>query len=94
LNDATLLCIPTAKEADPRVLIKSGLDAVIWIDTDRFECMRRAYGRRFDNINEKMFHVEDILPPTTMAPLCERMKPIENPTEAEAILIDRCLAFD
>jgi len=56
--------------------------------------MRRAYGRRYDMINEKMFHVEDIVPPTTMAPLCERMKPMENPTEAEAILIDRCLAFD
>lgn len=94
LNDARLLAQPTPKEDPPKVLIKSGLDAILWMEADRFECMRRAYGRRYDHINEKMFHVEDILPPATMAPLCERMKPIENPTETEAILIDRCLAFD
>jgi hypothetical protein len=94
LRDATLIAKPTPKEDPPKVLIKSGLDAVLWLDTERFECMRRGYGRRYDGMNEKMFHVNDIQPPTTMAPMCERMKPIENPNEAEAILIDRCLAFD
>jgi hypothetical protein len=39
---------PTAKEDPPKCLIKSGLDAVIWFDLSRDECMRRALGRRFD----------------------------------------------
>jgi hypothetical protein len=50
---------PTAKEEPPKKLIRSGLDAVIWIDTNREECMRRALGRRYDPINEKVYHIED-----------------------------------
>jgi len=49
INDAYLLVQPTAKEQPPKTLIKSGLDAVIWFDLSREECMRRALGRRFDS---------------------------------------------
>jgi len=94
LNEAKLIAKPTPKEDPPKVLIKSGLDAVLWLDTGREEAMRRAYGRRYDSINEKMFHVNDVLPPTSMAPMCERMRIIDNPNEVESTLIDRCLAFD
>jgi len=54
-------------------LIKSGLDAVIWFDCSRDECMRRALGRRYDPVNEKVYHIEDQPPLTTNAPLCERL---------------------
>jgi hypothetical protein len=50
---------PNAKEVPPKKLLKSGLDAVIWIDCSRDECLRRAIGRRFDNVNEKVYHIED-----------------------------------
>lgn len=49
IKDAYLLVQPTAKEQPPKTLIKSGLDAVIWFDLSREECMRRALGRRFDS---------------------------------------------
>ena len=94
MQEAALLAKPTPQEEPAKTLRKSGLDAVLWFDTDREECMRRAYGRRFDVSNDKMFHVNDVLPPTTMAPLVERLRPIEQPNEFEGSLIDRCLAFD
>lgn len=45
--------------------MKSGLDAVLWFDLSREECMRRALGRRYDSVNEKMYHIEDAPPLTT-----------------------------
>lgn len=75
-------------------LIKSGLDAVIWLETSREECMRRALGRRYDSVNEKMYHIQDQPPLTTNAPLCERLTPMDVDEESEATLIDRWLAFD
>jgi len=54
-----LLVQPTGKEEPPKKLIRSGIDAVIWIDCSREECMRRALGRRYDPVNEKVYHIED-----------------------------------
>jgi len=45
--------------------MKSGLDAVLWFDLSREECMRRALGRRYDSVNEKVYHIEDAPPLTT-----------------------------
>jgi len=39
---------PTVKEAPPKTLIKSGIDAVIWFSLPADECQRRADGRRLD----------------------------------------------
>jgi hypothetical protein len=38
---------------------------VLWFDLSREECIRRAIGRRFDGVNEKMYHIEDVPPITT-----------------------------
>lgn len=76
------------------MLIKSGLDAVIWFDLSREECMRRALGRRFDPEEGKMYHVEDIPPPTDSAPLCERLVPMDDDDNSEATLVDRWISFD
>jgi hypothetical protein len=77
LEDALLLVQPNARELPPQELIKSGVDAVIWFQSTRKECQRRAIGRRYDGFNEKMYHIEDQPPLTTCAPLCERLKPMD-----------------
>jgi hypothetical protein len=59
LKESFLLAKPSDRVEPPVQLIKSGLDAVIWFDTARQECLRRAVGRRFDNLNEKMYHIQD-----------------------------------
>jgi len=56
--------------------------------------MRRAVGRRFDPLDEKMYHIEDIPPPTDMAPLCERLIAMDDEFNSESTLIDRWMSFD
>jgi hypothetical protein len=85
---------PTAKEEPPKTLIKSGLDAVIWFDLSREECMRRALGRRFDPETQKVYHVEDVPPPTNQAPLCERLVAMDEDHNSESSLVDRWMSFD
>jgi hypothetical protein len=94
LDDAFLLVQPSAKEQPPKKLRKSGLDAVLWFDLSREECMRRALGRRFDPEEDKVYHIEDVPPPINKAPLCERLIPMEDDNNAEATLIDRWISFD
>ena len=89
-----MLVQPTAKEIPERKLTKSGLDAVLWFDLERHECLRRAVGRRYDKVNEKMYHIEDQPPLTTVAPLCERLEPMDEPANCEATLIDKWISFD
>jgi len=48
----------TSKEEPPVELIKSGLDSVIWFDSTLENCLNRAVGRRFDQTNEKMYHIQ------------------------------------
>lgn len=83
-----------SKPEPPKKLLRSGLDGVIWVDCSRDECMRRALGRRFDNVNEKVYHIEDQAPLTTNAPLCERLLPMEEEDNSESTLIDRWISFD
>lgn len=56
--------------------------------------MRRALGRRFDPEESKMYHVEDIPPPTDQAPLCERLVVMDEDHNTEATLVDRWISFD
>ena len=74
--------------------MKSGVDSLLWLDSKREECMRRALGRRYDSINEMVYHLEDQPPLTTSAPLCERLRPMDEDDNIEATLIDRWMAFD
>ncbi len=94
INDAYLLVQPTEKEQPPKILIKSGLDAVVWFDLSREECMRRALGRRFDPAEEKVYHIDDNPPFTDAAPLCERLIAMNEDFNSESTLIDRWISFD
>lgn len=99
MNDALLLVQPKAKEVPPKMLIRSGLDAVIWFKCPLKECQRRADGRRLDTdefgkAEQTFYHVNDALPPVTMAPLCERMEPIVDETNHSSSIVDRIVSFD
>jgi len=97
IKDMLLLVKPHEKEAPPKQLLPSGIDAVIWFDCQTQECLRRADGRRIDadiDVNAKVFHIEDVPPPTTEAPLCERLEPLSDDSNSVASLVDRFLAFN
>jgi hypothetical protein len=70
------------------------MDAVLWLDTQRQECRRRALGRRVDIVNDTEYHIDDNPPPTTNPPLCERLMPVIEPERAEEVIPDKHLAFD
>ena len=64
MEEAFLLVQPTAHEEPPKMLIRSGLDAVIWFNCPLKECQRRADGRRIDveelgKSAQTFFHVDD-----------------------------------
>lgn len=99
MEEAFLLVQPTAKEEPPKMLIRSGLDAVIWFDCPLKECQRRADGRRIDveevgKSQTTFYHVNDCVPATDMAPLCERLEPIEEDSNHTSALVDRVVAYD
>lgn len=57
IEDAYLLVQPTQKESPAILLMKSGIDSVLWFDTKREECIRRALGRRHDSVNDNVYHI-------------------------------------
>lgn len=91
---ANVLVKPTEKPAPPKTLIPSGLDAIIWFDCSREECLRRALGRRIDGQNNIIYHIQDNPPSIEKSPLCEIIEPIDDESESMACLVDRWVAFD
>jgi adenylate kinase family enzyme len=93
-KEAQLLVKPTEKPAPPKTLIGSGIDAVIWFDCSRDECLRRALGRRIDSQSNVIYHIQDNPPSIEKSPLCEVIEPIDDESESMACLVDRWVAFD
>ena len=89
-----MLVQPNEKEKPPVLLMKSGMDALLWLESSREECMRRALGRRYDFVNDYIYHLQDQPPLTTNAPLCERLRSLDEDDNHQSTLIDRWLAFD
>lgn len=85
---------PTEKPAPPKTLIPSQIDAVIWFDCSRDECLRRALGRRIDSQSNIIYHIQDNPPSIEKSPLCEIIEPIDDESESMACLVDRWVAFD
>lgn len=99
MEEAFQIVQPTAKEEPPKLLIKSGLDAVVWFNCPLRECQRRADGRRIDveeldKPSQTFYHVNDQVPPLNCAPLCERLEPIDEDRNHTSALVDRVVSFD
>ena len=89
-----MLTTPTARPVPPKTLIPSGMDAVIWFEAERPECLRRALGRRVDGGSGIEYHIEDRPPSIEQSPLCEVIEPVDEQSESTACLLDRWVAFD
>jgi len=89
-----MLVCPTEKPAPAKTLIPSGMDAIVWFDCSRDECLRRALGRRIDSQNNIIYHIQDNPPSIEKSPLCEMIEPIDDESESMAALVDRWVAFD
>lgn len=81
------------------MLIRSGLDAIVWFNCPLKECQRRADGRRIDNeeigkSEQTFYHVDDKQPPSDTAPLCERLEQIDEDWNHTSSLVDRVVSFD
>ena len=83
------------------MLIPSALDAVLWFDCPIKESLRRAIGRRVEQgegdssvIGNQIYHVEDVMPPTNQAPLCERLEQLLEDKNSVASLTDRFVSYD
>jgi len=67
MEEAHLLVQPHAKEAPPKCMIASGLDAIIWFDLESSEVQRRADGRRVDGYADpatrQIYNVTTSTPP-------------------------------
>jgi len=97
MEDAFLLVQPNAKEAPPKCMIQSGLDAIIWFDIEQTEVQRRADGRRIDTYEEEprnIYNVTTITPPVDQAPLCERLEAIDEDHDHSSTITDRICSFD
>lgn len=99
MEEAFLLVQPTAKEAPPKMLIKSGIDAVVWFNCPLKECQRRADGRRIDcnevgKSEQTFYHVDDQKPPSDNAPLCENLELIDEDWNHTSSLVDRAVSYD
>ena len=94
LTSACRIIEPSDKPNIRDTLINSGLDSVLWLETSREECRRRALGRRVDLANDTEYHIDDNPPSTTSPPLCERLMQVIEPERAEEVIPDKHLAFD
>ena len=91
---ATEIVAPSPTEKPPKFLHESGLDLVIWLETPREECLRRAIGRKKDPKSDTYYHIEDSPPDTNKWDLVEGLQPVEDDFILESSIMDNCQSFD
>ena len=73
---------------------KSGLDHVVLFTCEKYECLRRCFGRRIDPQTKFEYQVEDDIPPFNSSPLIEFLETIEKASEHRGCIADRIVCFE
>ncbi|CAD8083642.1 unnamed protein product [Paramecium primaurelia] len=77
LEEAARIVKPNEYHKIPRTKQESGVGICMYLEMPSNEmCLRRAIGRRFDNHNNSLYHLDSNHPPIDNAPLIERIKPL------------------
>lgn len=73
---------------------KSGLDHILLLVCEKYECLRRCFGKRVDPTNGLEYQVEDDQPPINNSPLIERLQNVNKLNEHRGCIADRISNFD
>ncbi|CAD8205275.1 unnamed protein product [Paramecium octaurelia] len=77
LQEAARIVRPNEYQIVPRTKQESGVGVCVYLEMPSNEmCLRRAIGRRYDNHNHSLYHLDTNPPPVDNAPLIERIKPL------------------
>ncbi|CAD8115667.1 unnamed protein product [Paramecium sonneborni] len=75
LQEAAKIVKPNEYRIVPRTKQESGVGICVYLEMPSNEmCLRRAIGRRYDNHNHSLYHLDTNPPPVDNAPLIERIK--------------------
>ena len=92
-EESDLILDKTVKPIPPKTLIESGLDHVVFLDTNAAECVKRAYGRRIHLDTGKIYHLLDNPPPLN-TDICENLTRIDDNGNNESTFVTRCVSFE
>lgn len=73
---------------------KSSMDHFILLNCDKYECLRRCFGRRIDPVTGMVYQVEDDQPSFNESPLIERLLPEDNFNEHRGCISNRIVNFE
>ncbi|OMJ72074.1 hypothetical protein SteCoe_29554 [Stentor coeruleus] len=73
---------------------RSGIDHSIQFNCDKYECLRRCFGRRIDPTTGMNYQVEDDVPSFNESPLVERLMTEDNYKEHRGCIADRIASFE
>lgn len=73
---------------------KSGIDHLMLLNCEKYECLRRCFGRRTDPVTGLEYQVEDDQPPFNSSPLIERLENVNKNGEHRGCIADRIAQFE
>lgn len=92
-EESDLILDKTPKQIPKKELIQSGLDHVIFIDTNFIECAIRAFGRRKNMKDNKEYHLINNPPPLNRD-ICENLLKINDNINTESSFVTRCVSYE
>ncbi|CAD8194779.1 unnamed protein product [Paramecium octaurelia] len=94
LQEAARVVKPVDYSVIPRKKQESGVGVCVYLEMPSNElCLRRAIGRRYDNHNHSLYHLESNTPPVDNAPLVERIKPLYEVDNLQQLISDKNAYF-
>ena len=94
IKESSLLFPPEHPKVLPKEYNKSGIDYAVLLNCDKYECLRRCFGRRIDKKTGMVYQVEDDPPSFNESPLVQNLEPEDNFSEHRGCIVDRIVAFE